>query len=60
LSLGFGYLFFSYYAPATYYVAEALQLLGFSAYHALQLLSAALIVGAGVTTYFFATRPLRV
>lgn len=54
LTLGYGYLFFTYYAPATYYVAELFHLLGFSTVRALQLLSALLIVGAGVSMFFFA------
>ena len=54
MTLGYGYLFFSYYAPATYYAAEALHLLGLSTVQAFQWLSAALIVGAGVTIFFFA------
>ncbi|MCB0115062.1 MAG: hypothetical protein KDD84_13265, partial [Caldilineaceae bacterium] len=51
LMLGNGYPVFNYYAPATYYVAEALHLLGLGYYTALMMSFAIFVAVAGIGAY---------
>ena len=53
LLLGFGYPLFNFYAPASYYLAELLLLLGFDDYHAFVAAMACFLLAAGVGMYFF-------
>ena len=52
LLLGFGYPLFNFYAPASYYVAEVLLLLGLDVYHAFVASMAVFVLAAGVGMYF--------
>ena len=54
LTLGFGYPVFSYYGPGSYYIAEALHLLGLGYVQALMGAFAVLIVAAGMGMYLMA------
>ncbi|MGE5603548.1 MAG: 6-pyruvoyl-tetrahydropterin synthase-related protein, partial [Nitrososphaerales archaeon] len=54
LVLGRGYPLLNFYAPAAYYVAEGLHLLGFGYQHALALAFASFIILAGAGMYLLA------
>ncbi len=51
MMLGYGYPLFNFYAPSTYYLAEALHLLGFSFYMAFLLAFVIVILAAGLGMY---------
>jgi 6-pyruvoyl-tetrahydropterin synthase related domain len=54
LTLGFGYPVFSYYGPGSYYIAEALHLLGLGYVQALLGAFTLLIIAAGLGMYLMA------
>ena len=51
MMLGYGYPLFNFYAPSTYYLAEALHLLGFSFYMAFILAFVMVVLAAGLGMY---------
>jgi len=51
MMLGHGYPLFNFYAPGSYYLAEALHLLGFSFYTAFMLAFVVVVLAAGLGMY---------
>ncbi len=54
MALGYGYPFFNFYAPLSYYVADALSLVGLGLQHALIATFALATLAAGLAAYLLA------